>query len=382
MQRIFNKDGFNWWLGVVENRQDPEKLGRCKVRIFGYHTDSKELLPTKDLPWCIPIQPITSAATSGLGSSPLGPVEGTWVIGFFLDGEDMQQPAMFGTISTKAAKQAFTQDNAAEKPRDGIVNPQEDTVRSSNDTPVRDSAGNPVRTSSATTPVTDEAGSPIRTGVPAVPGWELGQTSKKYESGSGGPGTINDYKGAAAGDLGGASYGTYQLASYLPAVMKSGKARPSPKGSPVEQFCGSCKFKDKFAGLIPATPEFDSKWKELSSSQSKEFAQEQHDYIQRKYYNTMISNLQRTGLDLTKYGPGVQDLVWSTAVQLGPAKTSIFTTPLKGKSELTDKDIVTLVSDYKINNVEEFFKSSSSDIRAGVAKRWQSEKAELLKLIK
>ena len=42
MQGIFNKDGFNWWIGVVENRQDPEKLGRCKVRIFGYHTDSKE----------------------------------------------------------------------------------------------------------------------------------------------------------------------------------------------------------------------------------------------------------------------------------------------------------------------------------------------------
>ena len=47
MLKIFNKDGFNWWIGVVENRQDPEKLGRCKVRVFGYHTDSKELLPTQ-----------------------------------------------------------------------------------------------------------------------------------------------------------------------------------------------------------------------------------------------------------------------------------------------------------------------------------------------
>jgi hypothetical protein len=102
MQRIFNKDGFNWWIGVVEDRMDPEKLGRCRVRIFGYHTDSKIILPTKELPWATPIQPITSAAISGIGSSPLGPVEGTWVIGFFLDGEDMQQPAIFGTISTKA----------------------------------------------------------------------------------------------------------------------------------------------------------------------------------------------------------------------------------------------------------------------------------------
>jgi hypothetical protein len=84
MQRIFNKDGFNWWIGVVEDRMDPEKMGRCRVRIYGYHTDSKIILPTKDLPWATPIQPITSAAISGIGSSPLGPVEGTWVIGFFL----------------------------------------------------------------------------------------------------------------------------------------------------------------------------------------------------------------------------------------------------------------------------------------------------------
>jgi len=90
MQRIFNRDGFNWWIGVVEDRMDPEKMGRCRVRIYGYHTDSKLILPTKDLPWATPIQPITSAAISGIGSSPLGPVEGTWVIGFFLDGEDMQ----------------------------------------------------------------------------------------------------------------------------------------------------------------------------------------------------------------------------------------------------------------------------------------------------
>ena len=99
MQRIFNKDGFNWWIGVVEDRMDPEKVGRCRVRIFGYHTDNKELLPTENLPWAIPIQPITSAAISGVGSSPIGPLEGTWVLGFYLDGEDMQQPAMLGTIA-------------------------------------------------------------------------------------------------------------------------------------------------------------------------------------------------------------------------------------------------------------------------------------------
>ena len=239
MQRIFNKDGFNWWIGVVEDRMDPEKMGRCRVRIYGYHTDSKIILPTKDLPWATPIQPITSAAISGIGSSPLGPVEGTWVIGFFLDGEDMQQPAIFGTIATKAAKKAFSvqeEIQAVTNPNDGIL---------------RDSSGNPV---------VDGQGEPVKAGTPSVEGWELGQTSEKFESGGKGPGTINAYNGGAGGDLGGASYGTYQLASFLPPIMSTGKARPSSKNSPVIQFLTTSKIKDKFTGLEPATASFDAKW--------------------------------------------------------------------------------------------------------------------------
>ena len=74
MQNIFNRDGFNWFIGVVEDRDDPEMMGRVKVRIFGYHSDDKILLPTSDLPWAIPIQPITSAGMSGVGVTPLGPL--------------------------------------------------------------------------------------------------------------------------------------------------------------------------------------------------------------------------------------------------------------------------------------------------------------------
>lgn len=360
MQQIFNKDGFNWWIGVVEDRMDPEKLGRVRVRIFGYHTESKELLPTKDLPWAVPIQPITSAAISGIGSSPLGPVEGTWVIGFFLDGHDMQQPAIFGTIATKTAKRvfAFTEEPPAQ------TNP--------NDSNLRDGSGNVV---------TDSQGEPIKSGLPKVEGWELGQTSEKYESGGKGPGTINAYTGAAGGDLGGASYGTYQLASYLPATMSSGKARPSSKNSPVKQFIANSKFKDKFADLEPATPEFDNKWKEIASQFKDEFKKEQHDYIKKKYYDVAVANLQRVGLDLTKYGPAVQDLIWSNAVQFGPANISAFTETLKDKSQLTDKDIVILVSEWKIKNTDRLFKSSSQPIKDGVKNRYASEKSALLNLL-
>ena len=90
-----------WWQGVVEDRLDPLKLGRCRVRVLGYHTDNKieaDGIPTEHLPWATPMQPITSAAMNGIGTTPLGPVEGTWVFGFFRDGENAQEPVMLGTF--------------------------------------------------------------------------------------------------------------------------------------------------------------------------------------------------------------------------------------------------------------------------------------------
>ena len=74
---------FVWWQGVVEDRIDPLMLGRCRVRILGYHTDDKLEIPTEDLPWATIMQPTTSAAMSGIGTTPTGPVEGTWVIGIY-----------------------------------------------------------------------------------------------------------------------------------------------------------------------------------------------------------------------------------------------------------------------------------------------------------
>ena len=93
---------FVWWQGVVEDRYDPLKLGRCRVRILGYHTDNKQEgvgIPTSDLPWATPSQPITSAAMSGIGTTPTGIVEGTWVFGFFRDGNNSQDPVIIGTFS-------------------------------------------------------------------------------------------------------------------------------------------------------------------------------------------------------------------------------------------------------------------------------------------
>ena len=56
-----------FYTGVVENRSDPLQLGRCQVRIVGLHTHDKVQLPTNDLPWATPMQPVVSAAMNGIG---------------------------------------------------------------------------------------------------------------------------------------------------------------------------------------------------------------------------------------------------------------------------------------------------------------------------
>jgi len=98
MSEFMGKAGFQWFVGVVEDRKDPQTLGRLRVRCLGYHTEGLDKLPTSDLPWAHVMNPITSATVSGLGQSPLGAVEGTWVVGFFQDGADAQQPIIIGTL--------------------------------------------------------------------------------------------------------------------------------------------------------------------------------------------------------------------------------------------------------------------------------------------
>ena len=102
------KNNFVWFNGVVEDRNDPQKLGRLRVRCVGIHTDNKDDLPTADLPWSQLIHPITSSGISGLGHSPGFIVEGTWVFGYFRDGYAMQEPMVIGTLPGKPVELAET----------------------------------------------------------------------------------------------------------------------------------------------------------------------------------------------------------------------------------------------------------------------------------
>jgi hypothetical protein len=90
---------FVWFTGVVEDRTDPEMMGRVRVRCFGFHTDSKAQIPTNDLPWATVLLPNTSASVSGVGHTH-GLVPGSWVVGFFRDGSSAQDPVIMGSIAS------------------------------------------------------------------------------------------------------------------------------------------------------------------------------------------------------------------------------------------------------------------------------------------
>tara|TARA_Y100000758_G_C16046276_1_gene420019 strand:+ start:29 stop:1129 length:1101 start_codon:yes stop_codon:yes gene_type:complete len=74
----------NTFYGIVEDRNDPLKIGRVRVRVHGVHTDDKLLIASPDLPWSQVLLPTTAAALSGIGTQH-GLVEGSTVVGFFRD---------------------------------------------------------------------------------------------------------------------------------------------------------------------------------------------------------------------------------------------------------------------------------------------------------
>jgi hypothetical protein len=91
-------DGFVWFTGVVENRNDPAQLGRVQVRCLGFHTENLNNIPTEDLPWAHVMHPVTDPSMQGMGNTPSFLTEGSWVIGFFRDANERQQPLIIGSL--------------------------------------------------------------------------------------------------------------------------------------------------------------------------------------------------------------------------------------------------------------------------------------------
>ena len=110
---FLGKDGFIWWVGQVVDQTKwagnlpctPTKTTkqqkgfdfRYKVRIMGYHTAAPNDLSDDDLPWASVMLPVTAGTSGGARQTPQLR-QGNFVYGFFIDGEDAQQPIIMGVI--------------------------------------------------------------------------------------------------------------------------------------------------------------------------------------------------------------------------------------------------------------------------------------------
>ena len=87
-----------FYYGIIEDRNDPQKLNRVRVRIFGVHPERKTYIGTPDLPWAQVLMPVTSATLSGFGGQH-GLVEGSHVTVIFRDPDTKQDPVVIGTVA-------------------------------------------------------------------------------------------------------------------------------------------------------------------------------------------------------------------------------------------------------------------------------------------
>ena len=90
---FMGRDGFQWFIGVCEDRDDPKALGRIRVRCFGYHTEDLQKIPTQSLPWAHVIMPPTAQVGAFHNIKP-----GDWVFGFWRDPDYMQEPVIMGIM--------------------------------------------------------------------------------------------------------------------------------------------------------------------------------------------------------------------------------------------------------------------------------------------
>jgi len=88
------EDG-GWFIGIVDDVNDPKKLGRVKVRILD---DYDQSVDSEDIPWAIVLGPTTGAAFLGVGHAVVGMMPGSRVIGFYLDGDKKTKPLVMGTL--------------------------------------------------------------------------------------------------------------------------------------------------------------------------------------------------------------------------------------------------------------------------------------------
>jgi len=201
----------------------------------------------------------------------------------------------------------------------------------------------------------------------------LGTLSAKYETGGRGPGTVS----TGAGDPGGVSYGSYQMATKMGTVTR---------------FVTEARFPwlPDFQNLTAGTAEFTACWKRIATSQTDAFQKCQHEYIKKTHYDLLAAKiLSDDGLDVNTRSGALQDVVWSTAVQHGSA-TSIVHRALANvtiaKTDPSfDEQLIRAIYAERGRKKPDgnllYFSRSSPSVQNGVSNRFKNELQDALAML-
>lgn len=126
---FIGRDSFRWFTGIVTKYKNTENGYRVKVRIVGHHPDSTSVVKDEELPWAHVLVPLNFGAGEGGSGISFNPRGSEAVIGFFMDGDDGQQPVVIGALFSGASIEhpnnfdLGTNGFKPFKPKDQIVNP-------------------------------------------------------------------------------------------------------------------------------------------------------------------------------------------------------------------------------------------------------------------
>jgi murein DD-endopeptidase MepM/ murein hydrolase activator NlpD len=201
----------------------------------------------------------------------------------------------------------------------------------------------------------------------------LGTLSAKYETGGRGPGVVS----TGAGDPGGVSYGSYQMATKMGVPQKFVKQPGFP-------------WLTDFQNLTAGTADFTACWKRIATSETDAFQKCQHEYIKKTHYDLLAAKiLSDDGLDVNTRSRALQDVVWSTAVQHGGATSMVHKALANVSCARTDagfeeqliRAIYAERGRKKPDGNLVYFSKSSPNVQKGVANRFKNELNDALAML-